>query len=108
MQAFRDTAYRFEKANAQVLGISVDSWASAGEFQEKLGLEFPLLSDWPKNEAGRAYGVLNEQFSFHNRTTVVVDRDGIVREVFVEARQFDAHPMRALEVLASLGEDTSE
>lgn len=108
MQAFRDTAYRFEKANAQVLGISVDSWASAGEFQEKLGLEFPLLSDFPRNEVGKAYGTLNEQAGIHARTTFVIDKDGILRGMFAEAREFAAHPQYALEVLAALGEDTSE
>ena len=108
MQAYRDTAFRFEKANAQVLGISVDSWAAVGEFQEKIGLEFPLLSDFPKNEVGRAYGVFNEAAGIHARTTIVIDRDGIVRSIFSEARDFAAHPIKALEALADLGEDTSE
>lgn len=108
MQAFRDTSYRFEKANAQVLGVSVDSWAAAGEFQEKLGAEFPLLSDFPKNETGKAYDVFNEQAGIHGRTTVVIDKDGIVRKVFSEARDFTAHPVAALEALAELGEDTAE
>ena len=108
MQAYRDTTYRFEKANAQVLGISVDSWAVAGEFQEKLGLEFPLVSDFPKNEAGRTYGVFNEAAGIHARTTIVIDRDGIVRSIFSEPRDFSAHPGKALETLAEIGEDTSE
>ncbi len=34
-----------EKYNTIVLGISVDSPEDAKEFQEKLGLSFPLLSD---------------------------------------------------------------
>ena len=57
MTAFRTHTDRFVEANAQVLGISVDSFAAAGEFEEKLGLEFPLVSDFPKNETGKAYGV---------------------------------------------------
>ncbi len=108
MQAFRDTSYRFEKANAQVLGVSVDSWAAAGEFQEKLGAEFPLLSDFPKNETGKAFEVHNEAAGIHGRTTVVIDKDGIVRSVFSEARDFAAHPVAALEALKEIGEDTSE
>jgi peroxiredoxin len=102
MTAFRTHSDAFVEANAQVLGISVDSWASAGEFQEKLGLEFPLLSDFPKYQAGRDYGTYNEQFGVHSRTTVVVDKDGIVRDVYVEARDFESHPAHALEALHGL------
>ena len=92
------------RANAQVLGISIDSFAAAGEFQAKLGLEFPLLSDFPKNQCGRDYGVFNEQFSIHNRTTVLVDKDGIVRDIYVEARDFESHPTHAIDVLIEMGE----
>lgn len=107
MTAFRDTNYRFQKANAQVLGISVDSFAVAGEYEAKLGLDFPLLSDFPKNQCGRDYGVHNEAFGVHNRVTFVIDRDGVVRDVYVEPRDFESHATHALEVLAGMGEDTA-
>jgi peroxiredoxin len=102
MTAYRTHSMAFEEANAQVLGISVDSFAAAGEFQDKLGLEFPLLSDFPRNKAGRDYGTFNEQFGVHTRTTIVVDQGGIVRNIYVEPRDFESHPVHALEVLASL------
>lgn len=102
MTAYRTHTDRFVEANAQVLGISVDSFAAAGEFEEKLGLEFPLLSDFPKNEMGRAYGVFNEAAGIHNRTTIVVDKGGIVRAIYAEPRDFESHPVKALEVLAGL------
>ena len=102
MTAFRTHTDRFAEANAQVLGISVDSFAAAGEFQEKLGLEFPLLSDFPRNETGKAFGVYNEAAGIMNRTTIVVDKDGIVRGVYVEPRDFESHPVKALEILAEL------
>ena len=104
MTAFRTHTDAFARANAQVLGISVDSFAAAGEFQAKLGLEFPLTSDWPKNQVGKDYGTFNEQFGFHNRTTIVIDRDRIVRDIYVEARDFESHPTHVLEVLKALGE----
>ena len=103
MTAFRDHTDRFTEANAQVLGISVDSPAAAGEFAEKLGLEFPLVSDFPRNQVGRDFGVFNEERGIHNRTTVVVDKAGIVRGVYVEPRDFESHPVKALEILAGLG-----
>ncbi len=105
MTAFRTHTDAFARANAQVLGISVDSFAAAGEFEEKLGLEFPLLSDFPKNQAGRDYGVYNEQYGVNMRTTIVVDKDGIVRDVYVEPRDFESHPVHAIEQLVLLGEN---
>ena len=105
MTAFRTHTDAFVRANAQVLGISVDSFAAANEFQQKLGLEFPLLSDWPRNDVGKVYDTFNEQFGFHNRTTVVIDRDGIVRAIHAEPRDFESHATFALEALKALGED---
>ena len=105
MTAFRTHTDAFVRANAQVLGISVDSFAAAGEFQDKLGLEFPLLSDFPKNQAGRDYGVYNEDFGIQNRTTFVLDRDRVIRAVHAEPRDFDSHPLAALEALKALGEN---
>ncbi len=102
MQAFRDQNYLFEEANAQVLGVSCDSWASAGEFEEKLVTGFPLVSDFPKNQAGRDYGTFNEQFGTNSRTTVVIDAQGIVRGVYSEGRDFASHPGKALEILAEV------
>jgi len=108
MTAFRTHTDAFVRANAQVLGVSVDSFAAAGEFQSKLGLEFPLLSDFPRNQAGKDYGTFNEQFGIHNRVTIVIDRDRVVRDVYVEARDFESHAPHALDVLRALGEDPGE
>jgi peroxiredoxin len=104
MTAYRTHYDAFVRADAQVLGISVDSFAAAGEFENKLGLEFPLLSDFPKAQAGRDYGIFNEAFGIHSRTTVVLDKDHIVRDIFTEPRDFESHPTHALDVLRSMGE----
>ena len=104
MTAFRTHTDAFVRANAQVLGISVDSFAVQGEYMDKLGLEFPLVSDFPKNQTGRDYGAYNEQFGVHSRTTVVVDKDGIVRDIYVEPRDFESHATHALDVLRTMGE----
>jgi peroxiredoxin len=105
MTAFRTHSDAFVKANAQVLGISVDSFAAAGEFQDKLGLEFPLLSDFPRNQTGQDYGVYNEKYGVHNRVTFVVDRDRNVRAVHAEPRDFASHATFALQALRDLGEN---
>ncbi len=105
MTAFRTHTDAFARANAQVLGISVDSFAAAGEFEKQLGLEFPLLSDFPRNQAGRDFDVFNEQYGIHNRTTIVVGKDGVVRDIYPEPRDFESHAPHALEVLRALGEN---
>lgn len=102
MTAFRDRLDLFEEANAQVLGISVDSFAAAGEYEDKLRTGFPLLSDFPRNQTGRDYEVFNEQFGIHARTTFVIDSNRILQDIYSEPRDFESHPVHALEVLAKL------
>jgi peroxiredoxin len=71
---------RFQEANAQVLGISVDYTATNAAWAKSLGIQnLPLLSDyWPHGEVAQAFGVLREQ-GFTERATFIVDKDGIVR-----------------------------
>ena len=71
---------KFRESNTQVLGISVDSFAAQKEFAKQNNIEFPLLSDF-KREVSRAYGVLNEEQGFSNRTTFVIDKEGIIRSI---------------------------
>ena len=56
---FRDDLRELSKLNAQVLGISTDSKYCHKEFAQKLGLSFPLLSDFGK-EVCKLYGTLRE------------------------------------------------
>ncbi|OAI42176.1 hypothetical protein AYO38_03260 [bacterium SCGC AG-212-C10] len=102
MQAYRDELYLFEEIGAQVLGISVDSFAAAGEFQDKLTTGFPLLSDFPSNQTGIDYGAYDEKFGFHDRMTVIIDKDRIIRGIYRERKDYASHPGAALEVLKSL------
>jgi peroxiredoxin len=63
-----------------VLGISVDSPAANGAFAKQIGVTFPLLSDM-KREVSKEYGILNEKMNFANRTTFVVDKNGIIQHI---------------------------
>ena len=48
----------FEKLDAQVLGISVDSVWSHKAFAEKMGIKYPLLADFqPRGAVGDKFGV---------------------------------------------------
>jgi peroxiredoxin len=71
---------RFQEADAQVLGISVDNTPTNAAWAESLGIErLPLLSDfWPHGQVAQAYGVLRDQ-GIAERATFIIDKDGIVR-----------------------------
>jgi peroxiredoxin (alkyl hydroperoxide reductase subunit C) len=63
----------------EMVGISVDSAYTHKAFQEKLGIDTTLLSDFePKGEVARAYGSYLDRAGFANRTLVLVDEDGKV------------------------------
>jgi peroxiredoxin len=64
----------------ELVGISVDSFFAHKAFQEKLGIDTTLLSDFePKGEVARAYGsYLDAPLGFANRTLVLVDEEGTV------------------------------
>jgi peroxiredoxin len=63
----------------ELVGISVDSFFAHKAFQEKLGFDTTLLSDFePKGEVARAYGSYLDGLGFANRTLVLVDEEGTV------------------------------
>src|SRR5450755_1270504 len=88
---FRDSMAQLGKADAQVFGISVDTFFALKVFQDQQKLTFPLLSDFNKT-AMRDYGAFNEDMigmhGIAKRATFVIDKDGVVRhaEVLEDAR----------------------
>jgi peroxiredoxin Q/BCP len=70
----RDHAADYEQANAVVLGISKDPVEDLRAFADKYGLPFTLLSD-----EGNA---VKEQYGAGKRSTVIVDPEGNVADVF--------------------------
>src|SRR5471032_3559796 len=91
MCTFRDSMAQLGKANAQVFGISVDTFFTLKAFHDQQKLTFPLLSDFNKTVI-RDYGVFNEDMiglkGIAKRAVFVIDKDGIVRhaEVLEDAR----------------------
>jgi peroxiredoxin len=76
---FREDFSEFEKAGAQVLGISVDSaWAHMA-FAKQMGLTYPLLADFqPRGAAASLYGLYLADKGITARATVIVDKNGKV------------------------------
>ena len=83
MCTFRDSMANFNKLNAKVVGISVDSPFSLKEFATKNNLQFDLLSDGNR-EISQKYGVLYQNFLNLNKLTAskrsvfVLDKTGKV------------------------------
>ena len=88
---FRDSMARLNSAQAQVYGISVDTFFTLKAFQDAQGYNFPLLSDFNK-QAIKEFGVFNEDMiglkGIAKRAVFVIDKDGVVRhkEVLDDAR----------------------
>lgn len=79
MLAYQAGLSKFE--NARVFGISTDNVPSLNVFAEKLGLNFPLLSDFSNREVSRAYGVLLPGRGIANRATFVIDPQGKIAHI---------------------------
>jgi peroxiredoxin len=88
---FRDSMGELNKAHAQVLGISTDTFFALKAFQDQQRLNFQLLSDYNK-EVIRDYGTFNEDMiglkGIAKRAVFVLDKNGVVRyrEVLDDAR----------------------
>jgi peroxiredoxin Q/BCP len=81
---FRDRLPEFQDLDAVVLGVSADSIESHRAFREKNGLNFPLLSD-EGHDVLEAYGVWQPHPVYGmniERSTVLIDEDGMVQEVW--------------------------
>ena len=99
---FRDTKAEFEKRDAVILGVSLDTKASHQRFQEKHGLNFPLISDKGK-ELSQMFGTLRlGGLLLLKRVTFVIDRDGIIRKVIHSETDMHTHVDTALEALDNL------
>jgi len=90
----RDEIAYYDKANAVVLGISIDTPYTLGKYKAEQNLNMDLLSDFNK-EACAAYDSMYEVFGsmamkgVAKRSAFVVDKEGIIRyaEVLEDAGQ---------------------
>lgn len=88
---FRDAYTEMSQEGVVVLGVSMDSLASHQKFRAKHQLPFPLLSD-EDAEAAKTYGVYKQKNLYGKvswgieRSTFVIDADGIIRKVYRKVR----------------------
>ncbi|QTX04827.1 peroxiredoxin [Agromyces archimandritae] len=99
----RDNISLFRDAGVQLIGISVDSKWALRAWAEQEGYDFRLLADfWPHGAVAREYGVFLEEAGIATRATIVIDAEGVVREVF-ETSPGETRPLSAYrEAIAAL------
>jgi glutaredoxin-dependent peroxiredoxin len=91
MCTFRDSVATLAGQNAQVFGISTDTFFTLKAWADQQRFGFPLLSDYNKDVI-RAYGVVNPDMiglkDIAKRSVFVIDPEGVVRhrEVLEDAR----------------------
>jgi thioredoxin-dependent peroxiredoxin len=99
---FNDLKGVFVKANAEIIGMSIDSVASHDKFKKKYDLGFALASDESK-ETVAAYGVWVEKSMYGKkymgieRTTFLIDANGKISRIWNKVKV----PGHAEEVLAA-------
>ncbi|HWR54749.1 MAG TPA: redoxin domain-containing protein, partial [Bryobacteraceae bacterium] len=74
--------------DTQVLGVSMDSPYANKAWAEKIGVTFPLLSDWG-GETTRRYGIYSNEYKAAKRTTYLIDKSGKIVEVHEEKQALD-------------------
>ena len=100
---FQADQEKFQKANAVVLGVSVDDQASHKDFCSKEGLTFKTLSDSDK-KVSEAYGSLMDTAKYgtiSQRNTFIIDPKGKIAKVYVSVDP-TKHSEEVLVALAEL------
>ena len=68
---------QFEKLDAQVLGLSVDSVWAHKAFAEKMGINYPLLADFhPKGAVADKFGMYLSEKGITSRAIAIIDKAG--------------------------------
>jgi peroxiredoxin Q/BCP len=98
--SFRDSYQKFVDAGAEVVGVSSDSADSHRDFAHEHELPFPLISD-ADGALRKAFGVPKTLGLFPGRVTYVIDRAGIVRQIFSAQFATEEHVEQALKAVAA-------
>ena len=100
---FRDRVSDYKKVGAMIYGVSCDDLKSHEKFISKYKLPFPLLSDNEKKVV-EMFGVWKEKSMYGKkyfgieRTTFLIDGEGIVRKVFSKVK-VDNHHQEVLDFI---------
>jgi peroxiredoxin Q/BCP len=78
-QSLKESGQELRKFDVAYFAASVDDEALNKQFSDKLGLDFPLLSD-PTKDTAKSFGVLNDR-GMANRWTFFIDKNGTITHI---------------------------
>ncbi len=93
----RDHLAQLGDLDAKVVVVTTHAVPTNKRWADDNDFAFPVLSDyWPHGEVARAYDAFNEQLGCANRRTIVLDADGVVRDIIETdslgtPREYDAY-----------------
>jgi peroxiredoxin len=90
MKSFQQNLKTLDASDTQVLGVSMDSPFSNKAWADKIGVTFPLLSDWG-GDITKEYGLFNPKYKASRRATFLIGKDGKVLEVHLDSEAIDPH-----------------
>lgn len=99
--AFRDAITDFQQLDAAVVGVSSGSAGDHSSFDDKFKLKFPLLVD-DGNRLRSAFGVPSTFGVLPGRVTYVIDKNGIVQDVYNSQMNVTEHVNVARKALQSI------
>lgn len=108
IKAFGDLNEEFEDRDANVIGFSTDSefvhraWRMDNE--DIKNVPFPLLAD-TNASLSKALGIYNEEDGIAERATFIVDPNGIIQHVSINAGSVGRNPSEILRILDALQQD---
>lgn len=106
---FNEVLADFERYEAQLFGISVDSAWSHLAFGDQRNLRFPLLADFhPKGEAAMKYGAYRAQDGVAARALFLIDGNGVIQWSYLSPLGVSPGANRVLRALEKLYPEVAE
>ena len=78
--SFRNEFTAFRQRGVEVVGISSDSASSHRSFADQHGLPFPLITD-ADGSIRRRYGIRKTWGLIPGRVSLLIDREGVIRQI---------------------------
>lgn len=104
MPTFEKNYKAIADKDTEIFAISVDSLWTLKAFAGKSEVSsYPMLSDFnPKGETAKKFGLYKEEAGISLRATVVIDKEGIVRFVFINELSKERDINQLLDALKNL------
>jgi peroxiredoxin len=100
---YNEILSEFDRFDAQLLAVSVDSAWCHLAYARQRKLEFPLLADFePKGAVARQYGVYRHDDGVAERALFVIDEEGTIRWSYLSPIETNPGADGILEALESL------